>query len=208
MVRFLNSIFSLLLLILLLPLFLIISIAIKVDSEGPVFFKQRRIGKNNREFLIYKFRTMKINTPDLATDKLQNPESHITRIGKFLRKSSLDEIPQLINILKGEMAFIGPRPALYNQYKLIKLRKDAGVYTLVPGVTGWAQINGRDNNNDVQKTQLDKYYLENKSLSLNLRILFMTLLRVLKCDGIVEGVPVPKNKINKEKNKEGASTQY
>lgn len=174
-------------LIILSPLFVFISIAIKIDSEGHVFFKQRRIGKNNEEFLIYKFRTMKINTPDLATDKLQNPESYITKVGGFLRKTSLDEIPQLINILKGEMAFIGPRPALYNQYELIELRTKAGVHTLVPGITGWAQINGRDHNDNFQKTELDRYYLQNKSVKLNTRIFSLTVFKVLKCDGIVEG---------------------
>lgn len=179
--------FSLILLVILSPIILIVSIAIKLNSKGPIFFTQQRMGKNNIEFKLYKFRTMKIDTPNVATDKLNDAESYITGVGKFLRRSSLDELPQLINILKGEMTFIGPRPALYNQYELIKMRTSRGVHTLVPGVTGWAQINGRDHNNDFQKTLLDKYYLENKSFKLDMKIFFMTILKVLRCDGIIEG---------------------
>lgn len=187
MKRFWDVVFSSILLIILSPLFLIISIMIKVTSKGPVFFKQRRIGKDNNEFMIYKFRTMKVDTPDLATDKLVNAKSYITSIGNILRKTSLDELPQLINIFKGEMTFIGPRPALYNQYELIKLRTNAGVHALVPGVTGWAQINGRDHNDNFQKTELDRYYLDNKSSLLDLKILFMTVFKVLRCEGVIEG---------------------
>lgn len=179
--------FSLILLVILSPIILIVSIAIKLNSKGPIFFTQQRMGRNNIEFKLYKFRTMKIDTPNVATDKLNDAESYITGVGKFLRRSSLDELPQLINILKGEMTFIGPRPALYNQYELIKMRTSKGVHTLVPGVTGWAQINGRDHNNDFQKTLLDKYYLENKSFKLDMKIFFMTIFKVLRCDGIIEG---------------------
>ena len=164
MKRFLDSAFSLFILMLLSPLFLIIGIMIKLTSKGPVFFTQMRIGKNNELFKFYKFRTMKIGTPDVSTDKLDNSKNYITLIGKFLRKSSLDELPQLINILKGDMTFVGPRPALYNQYELKAMRTKASVHVLLPGVTGWAQINGRDDNDDYNKTVHDVYYLENKSL--------------------------------------------
>lgn len=188
MKRLWDVIFSLLLIILLSPLFLVVAVFIKLTSKGPVFFKQRRIGRNNNEFLIYKFRTMKMGTPDVATDRLTDPKKYITGIGRFLRKTSFDELPQLINILKGEMTFIGPRPALYNQYELIKLRTSAGVHALVPGVTGWAQINGRDHNNNFQKTELDKYYLRNRSSKLDMKILFLTVFKVLRAEGIVEGI--------------------
>lgn len=188
MKRFFDMIICTCLLIVLSPILLIVGILIKVDSKGSILFKQRRIGKDNREFSIYKFRTMKIDTPNVATDKLKNPQQFITRVGKVLRKSSLDELPQLMNILKGEMSFIGPRPALYNQYELIELRTSLGVHTLVPGVTGWAQINGRDHNDDIQKSQLDKYYLDNKSLGLDMKIFFMTFFKVFRAEGIVDGV--------------------
>lgn len=131
---------------------------------------------------------MQIGTPDVATDKLADASKYITGVGQFLRKLSLDELPQLINILKGEMTFIGPRPALYNQYELIRMRTNAGVHALIPGVTGWAQINGRDHNDNFQKTELDKYYLKNKSVRLDMKILFLTVFKVLRAEGIIEGV--------------------
>lgn len=187
MTRFLDIVISLTALVLLLPLFLVIAILIKISSKGSVFFSQSRIGKNNELFKFYKFRTMKVGTPNVATDKLGDAESYITSIGKILRKTSLDEIPQLINILKGDMTFVGPRPALYNQYNLKELRTKAGVHKLVPGVTGWAQINGRDHNDDAQKTELDRYYLENRSFKLDMKIMFMTAFKVVKAEGVVEG---------------------
>lgn len=187
MERFSDFIISLILLTLLSPLFLIIGIIIKLDSKGPVFFTQKRIGKNNELFKFYKFRTMKVGTPDVATDKLGDSKNYITSIGRFLRKSSLDELPQIINILKGDMTFVGPRPALYNQYELKDLRTKAGVHTILPGVTGWAQINGRDNNDDYEKTEHDKYYLDNKSLGLDLKIMFRTVFKVLRAEGVLEG---------------------
>lgn len=187
MMRFLDVLISLMFLIILLPVFLIIGIMIKLTSKGPVFFVQDRIGKNNEIFKFYKFRTMKVGTPNVATDKLTDAKSYLTTIGKILRKTSLDELPQLINILKGDMAFVGPRPALYNQYNLKELRTKAGVHVLLPGITGWAQINGRDHNDDAQKTALDKYYLENKSLKLDLKILVLTVFKVLRAEGVVEG---------------------
>ena len=187
MERFFDVIFSVLLLLLLSPLFLIIAIIVKMNSKGPVFFTQMRIGKNNELFKFYKFRSMKIGTPNVATDKFDNSKSYITKIGKVLRKTSLDELPQLINILKGNMTFVGPRPALYNQYELKEMRTVAGVHRLLPGVTGWAQINGRDNNDDYEKTEYDRYYLNNKSLWLDVKIVFGTVFKVLKAEGIADG---------------------
>lgn len=183
----LGMVISFILLVILSPLLLVIGIVIKLNSKGPVFFTQMRIGKNNELFKFYKFRTMKIGTPNVATDKLSDAKSYITSSGKFLRKTSLDELPQLINILKGDMAFIGPRPALYNQYELKEMRTAAGVHVLLPGVTGWAQINGRDNNNDYEKTEHDRYYLNNKSFMLDIKILFRTVFKVLRAEGILEG---------------------
>lgn len=182
-----DIIFSLLLLFLSFPLFLIIGIAIYLNSKGPIFFTQMRIGRNNELFKLYKFRTMKIGTPNVATDKLYNSKDYKTSVGNVLRKTSLDELPQLINILKGDMTFVGPRPALYNQYELKEMRTIAGVNILLPGVTGWSQINGRDNNNDYEKTEHDRYYLNNKSLALDIEILFRTVFKVLKAEGILEG---------------------
>ena len=184
MERFLDVVISLLIIVLLSPLFLIIGIIIKLNSKGPIFFTQMRIGKNNELFKLYKFRTMKIGTPNVATDKLDNSKSYITCIGKILRKTSIDELPQLINTLKGDMTFVGPRPALYNQLELKEMRTKAGVHKLVPGVTGWAQINGRDENDDSEKTAHDLYYLNNKSLALNVKILFRTVSKVLKAEGV------------------------
>ena len=184
--RFIDVIVSLLILMVLSPLFLILAIIIKLNSKGPVFFTQMRIGKNNRQFKFYKFRTMKIGTPNVATDKLDNSESYITAIGKVLRKTSIDELPQLINTLKGDMTFVGPRPALYNQYDLNQMREEAGVHTLLPGVTGWAQINGRDNNDDREKTEYDVYYKDNKSFVLDVKILFKTVFKVLKAEDVLD----------------------
>jgi len=184
--RFLDVIISLLILIVLSPLFLILGIVIKLNSKGPVFFTQMRIGKDNRKFKFYKFRTMKIGTPNVATDKLDNSKSYITAIGKILRKTSIDELPQLINTLKGDMTFVGPRPALYNQYDLNEMRTEAGVHTLLPGVTGWAQINGRDNNDDREKTEYDVYYKENKSFILDIKIVFKTVFKVLKAEDVLD----------------------
>ncbi|MPM74664.1 Undecaprenyl phosphate N,N'-diacetylbacillosamine 1-phosphate transferase [bioreactor metagenome] len=186
MKRFLDIIISLLLLVLLSPLFLIIGTIIKLSSKGPVFFIQMRIGKNNELFKFYKFRTMKVGTPNVATDKLGDSRSYVTAIGRVLRKTSLDEIPQLINVFKGDMTFVGPRPALYNQYELKEMRTAAGVHRLLPGITGWAQVNGRDNNNDWEKTGHDTYYLNNKSLKLDIKILVRTVFKVLRADGILE----------------------
>lgn len=169
------------------PIILIVALAVKFTSPGPMLFKQRRIGKNNVEFEIYKFRTMRIDTPNVPTHLLENPEQWITPVGKFLRKTSLDELPQLFNILKGEMSIVGPRPALYNQIDLKEMRTEAGVHKLVPGLTGWAQINGRDEIPLSLKVKLDKEYLMKKSFFFDIKIIFMTALSVIKSEGVQEG---------------------
>ncbi|ENZ03136.1 hypothetical protein HMPREF1092_00322 [Clostridium thermobutyricum] len=180
-----------------LPLFLIISLIIKLSSPGPIFFKQRRIGKDNEEFYILKFRTMRIDTPNVATHLLENPDKYITKIGKVLRKTSLDELPQLINIIRGEMSVVGPRPALYNQLDLKEMRTKKGIHKLVPGLTGWAQINGRDEIPLKEKVELDKYYLDNKTFLFDIKIIFKTIISVVKSDGVQEG----KNDVKLDKTK-------
>ena len=179
-----SKIFSLILLICLSPILLIVAITIIVDDGFPVLFRQKRAGQNNAHFWIYKFRTMKKYAPDIATHLVKDGTSLYTSIGPFLRKFSFDELPQLINILKGDLIFIGPRPALYNQDDLIALRTQAGVQTLMPGVTGWAQVNGRDELSIPDKVKMDEYYLKNQSLYLDIKILFLTILKVLKREGV------------------------
>lgn len=179
---------SLIMLIVLSPLFLLISISVKIDSKGPVFFKQKRIGKNKKEFYILKFRSMRCDAPsNMPTHALKNSESYITRTGNILRKTSLDELPQLINIIKGEMSIIGPRPALWNQYDLIKERDRYGANDIVPGLTGWAQINGRDRISIEDKARYDGEYIENYGLLMDLKVFFKSILCVLKREDIVEG---------------------
>ena len=173
--------------IILLPIILIISVIIKCTSKGPILFTQRRIGKDNKEFKIYKFRTMRIDTPNVATHLLENPQQWITPIGKFMRKTSIDELPQLFNILKGEMSVVGPRPALYNQDDLITLRTEKGVHKLMPGLTGWAQINGRDELPIPDKVALDEKYVEIQGFWMDIKIIFLTVYKVVKSDGVVEG---------------------
>lgn len=188
MKRLLSFVLSLFALIVLSPLFLIIMIAIKVDSKGPVFFKQKRVGIKKSYFSILKFRTMYIDTPsDMPTHLLKNPDAFITKVGKFLRKTSLDELPQLINILKGDMAFIGPRPALWNQYDLIEERDKYHANDIRPGLSGWAQINGRDELEIDVKAKLDGYYYHHMSFLFDIRCFFGTFLSVLRQDGVVEG---------------------
>lgn len=191
MKRLSDILFCIILLSILSPFLLIISLVIKVDSKGPALFRQRRIGRNNQEFILYKFRTMRTEAPDVATHLLKDPQSYITPFGKFLRKSSLDELPQLLNIIKGDMTFIGPRPALYNQHDLINLRTRCGVQTLRPGVSGWAQVNGRDCLEISEKVDYDCFYLERNSLTLDIKIIFFTVLKVLRADGVREGVQNP-----------------
>lgn len=186
--RLIDFILSLIGLIILSPIFIVIAILIKLDSKGPVFFKQKRVGINKSYFNIYKFRTMYTDTPkDMPTHMLNNPEAFITKIGKFLRKTSLDELPQLINIIKGEMAIIGPRPALYNQEDLIELRDKYKANDIRPGLTGWAQIHGRDELEIDVKAKLDGYYVEHLSFILDIKCFFLTVASVLKHEGVVEG---------------------
>jgi Sugar transferases involved in lipopolysaccharide synthesis len=186
--RFIDFTLALLGLIILSPIFLLIILAIKIDSPGPVLFKQKRVGKHKSYFNILKFRTMRIDTPkDTPTHLLENPDQWITKVGKFLRKTSLDEFPQIINILIGEMAIIGPRPALWNQYDLITERDKYGVNGILPGLTGWAQINGRDELPIEVKARLDREYVEKMSFSFDCKCFFGTIISVLKSDGIVEG---------------------
>ncbi|WP_195947751.1 sugar transferase [Paraclostridium bifermentans] len=187
MYNLLQRLVALILLIILSPVFLIIALLIKLESKGPVFFKQERIGKDNVNFMIYKFRSMRTDTPDVPTHLLDDPEIFITKVGKFLRKTSLDELPQFINIIKGEMLFVGPRPALYNQYDLRDLRTEQGVQTLLPGVTGWAQVNGRDELEIPDKVEFDRQYLQYRSLIFDIKIFVMTVIKVFKKEGVVEG---------------------
>ncbi len=187
MYNLLQRLIALISLVLLSPILLIVAIAIKLESKGPVFFKQERIGKDNVNFTIYKFRSMRTDTPDVPTHLLNDPDIFITKTGKILRKTSLDELPQLINILKGEMLFVGPRPALYNQYDLRDLRIEKGVHVLYPGVSGWAQVNGRDELEIPDKVEFDRQYLERRNMILDIKIVFMTLFKVFKSEGVVEG---------------------
>jgi O-antigen biosynthesis protein WbqP len=161
------------------PVFIIVSILILLEDGAPVFFKQRRVGKNNSLFWIYKFRSMKKSTPNVATHLLGNPDMYLLGIGKIIRMLSIDELPNLINIIRGEMVFVGPRPALYNQEDLIALRIDNGVDILKPGLTGWAQINGRDEIPIEKKVELDKFYLLNRSVKLDLNIIVKTFVSVV-----------------------------
>lgn len=175
-------------LVILSPVFIIISILIKLDSKGPIIFKQKRIGKNKKEFYILKFRTMRIDTPkDIPTHLLDNPDIFITKTGKFLRRTSLDELPQIFNIIKGEMSIIGPRPALWNQYDLIKARDKYKANNIRPGLTGWAQINGRDELPINIKAVLDGEYASKVSFTFDCKCFFITLLKVIKKEGVFEG---------------------
>lgn len=164
--------------------FFIVALLVKITSKGPAFHVSQRVGKNNILFPMPKFRSMRIDTPQVATHLLQDPKQFLTPIGNFLRKSSLDELPQILSVLKGDMSFVGPRPALFNQNDLIELRTKAGVHTLTPGITGWAQINGRDELPIPVKVQFDEYYLKNKSFLLDLKILFLTAYKVIKKEGV------------------------
>jgi O-antigen biosynthesis protein WbqP len=183
-----KRIFNLLLGIVIFGLFaapmLLISIAVRLSSKGPALYWSDRIGKNNKIFKMPKFRSMLIDTPSVATHLLNNPDSHLSPIGVFLRRSSLDEFPQLFSVLKGDMSFVGPRPALFNQNDLITLRTEKGVDKLLPGITGWAQVNGRDELSILDKVELDVEYLNRQSLWFDLKILWMTFLKVMKRDGV------------------------
>lgn len=186
--RVIDFILSLIGLIILSPVFIILCIWIKLDSKGPIFFRQKRVGKNKKHFNILKFRTMYIDTPkDMPTHMLSNPDQYITKAGKFLRKTSLDELPQIINILKGEMAIIGPRPALWNQDDLIAERDKYEANDIKPGLTGWAQINGRDELEIDVKAALDGEYVRRMSFPFDVKCFFGTITSVLKHEGVVEG---------------------
>ena len=170
------------------PVYLLVALAIKIDDPGPVFFRQKRVGLHKAHFHILKFRTMKMCTPhDVPTHQLENPEQYITRVGKFLRKTSLDELPQIFQIFTGKMSVVGPRPALWNQFDLIALRDAVGANDVRPGLTGWAQINGRDELPIEQKAALDGEYVKNLSFLFDCRCFFGSITAVLKHDGVVEG---------------------
>ena len=170
-------------LILLVPV-LLVAFAVRLTSKGPALYWSNRVGRNNVIFKMPKFRSMRVGTPAVATHLLADAASHLTPIGSFLRKSSLDELPQLWSILAGDMSFVGPRPALFNQHDLIALRTEQGVHTLVPGLTGWAQVNGRDELPIPEKVKLDVAYLQRQSLWLDVRILWLTFVKVLRRDGV------------------------
>lgn len=186
--RGMDFLLALLALILLSWLFLILCVAIKIDSRGPILFKQKRVGIHKSYFQILKFRTMRIDTPkDMPTHMLKDPDQYITRVGKFLRKSSLDELPQILNILAGQMSIVGPRPALWNQYDLIEERDKYGANDVVPGLTGWAQINGRDELEIPVKAKLDGEYVKHFGFGMDVKCFFGTITAVLSHKGVVEG---------------------
>ena len=186
--RTLDIVLSFLGMLALSPFFLLLVLAIKLDSKGSVLFKQKRVGLHKKHFYILKFRTMRIDTPkDTPTHLLENPEQWITKVGKFLRKTSLDELPQIWNIFVGDMSIIGPRPALWNQYDLIEERDRYGANDVLPGLTGWAQIHGRDELPIGKKAELDGYYVQHLSFGLDVRCFFGTIKSVAKSEGVVEG---------------------
>ncbi|MGX1262640.1 O-antigen biosynthesis protein WbqP [Rossellomorea marisflavi] len=186
--RILDIIISLIGIIIVSPLVLLFIVAIKTSSSGPILFKQKRIGIHKKHFYIMKFRTMRINTPsEMPTHLLENPNLYITNIGRFLRKSSLDELPQLWNILKGDMSIVGPRPALWNQYDLINERDKYGANEVLPGLTGWAQVNGRDELPIKLKAKLDGEYVEKLTFFMDIKCFLATIKSVLKRDGVIEG---------------------
>ena len=201
--RVIDIVISGLAIVVLSPVLLLIAIAIKLDSKGPVLFKQKRVGKNKSHFMIYKFRSMYVDAPsDMPTHLLKDPSAMITKVGAFLRKTSLDELPQLFNIFKGEMAIVGPRPALWNQYDLIEERDKYGANNIRPGLTGWAQINGRDELEIDEKSKLDGYYVKNMSFGLDVKCFFGTFLSVAKSEGVVEGGTGTRSKAETNNNTE------
>ena len=186
--RILDILLSLLALVVLSPLLLIVAAIVRITSPGPVFFRQKRVGKGKTHFMIYKYRTMRTDAPkDQPTHLLKDPTAYITPVGRFLRRSSLDELPQLINILKGEMSVVGPRPALWNQFDLIAEREKYGANDVWPGLTGWAQINGRDELPIDVKAKLDGEYVRRMSFGFDVRCVLGTVLKVLRSEGVVEG---------------------
>lgn len=208
--RFFDFLLALLAIVLLAIPMLIIAIAIKIDDPGPVVFKQRRVGKNKKIFWLYKFRSMKVNTPDIPTHLLENPDQYISRIGGFLRRTSLDELPQIYNIFFGQMSIVGPRPALWNQDDLIAERDKYGANNVRPGLTGWAQINGRDELEIPIKARLDGDYVAKlnagwfRGLAMDTKCFFGTFLSVLRSDGVVEGGT---GEMKKQEDKTSAGVQ-
>ena len=182
--RTMDIVSSLVGLILLSPLFLLVAILIKLDSKGPIIFKQIRIGKNSKPFYIYKFRSMKIDAPNLSTEEFINASDFTTKVGKFIRKTSIDELPQLVNILKGDMSIVGPRPVIEREVRLLELRKECNVDSILPGITGLAQINGRDNIDDYEMVKYDFEYLSKRNLVLDINIIINNVLKVAKSEGI------------------------
>jgi len=186
--RIIDIVFSFCGMLILSPVFFLLMVAIKADSRGPVLFRQKRVGKDKILFSILKFRTMRVDTPrDIPTHLLENPDRYITRMGRFLRKTSLDELPQIWNIFVGQMSIIGPRPALWNQFDLIAERDKNGANSLVPGLTGWAQINGRDELPIVAKARYDGEYVTKFGPAMDIRCLFGTIISVIRGEGVVEG---------------------
>ena len=179
-----NRLIAIILFIILFPIFFIVAVAILIEDGFPIFFTQKRIGIDYTFFKIYKYRSMKKNTPNVATHLLTNPDQYLLKIGKYIRKTSLDELPNLINIVKGEMVFVGPRPALYNQDDLMELRVATGVSKLKPGITGWAQINGRDDISIEKKVYLEQEYLHKKSFLFDIEIIIKTFTNVLLSKGV------------------------
>lgn len=184
MKRFLDLSLSLLAVFFLLIPILAVAVLVRLTSAGPVIYWSDRVGRNNRIFKMPKFRTMRVDTPAVATHLLNNPGQFLTPIGSFLRKSSLDELPQLWSIIKGDMSFVGPRPALFNQDDLIQLRTEYGVHKLLPGLTGWAQVNGRDELPIPDKVKLDVEYMQQQSFLMDIRIIILTFVKVLRSDGV------------------------
>jgi len=182
--RIFDLITAVLLLICLTPLLLLIAVIIKLTSTGPVLYWSDRVGKDNKIFKMCKFRTMRVDAPAVATHLFKDANQYLTSVGPFLRKFSLDELPQLYNIIRSDMSFVGPRPALFNQYDLIELRASKNIHKLIPGVTGWAQINGRDDLPIPEKTKFDEYYLINRSFFLDIKILFITVFKVINKEGV------------------------
>ena len=192
MKRLFDLIISFLAIIALAPVMIIIAVIIKIQNQGSVIFKQKRVGKDNKEFMIYKFRSMYEDAPEVASNDLENPDAYITSIGKILRKTSLDELPQLFNILKGDMSLVGPRPVINHESEreLLSRRTELGIYKLVPGLTGWAQINGRDDMSVERKIFLEQEYMNKKNLLFDFRILLATFFKVFKQEGVVEGTNI------------------
>jgi len=181
---YVNKIFALILIIILAPFLLIVAVIIILDDGFPVLYRQVRVGVNNYKFKLIKFRTMKKNIPDIPTHLLNSSQQYFTRSGPYFRNFSVDELPQIINIIYGNMVFVGPRPALHNQSDLVRLRTFSGVHELMPGLTGWAQVNGRDNLSIEEKVKLDEYYLRHKSISLDLKIIMMTFKQIFIPKGV------------------------